>query len=104
MRDTIVDAQLKRNDAVGSREFIVSRGIAVYLLPDGNRQRALSKEVEQAFSSFKRKIIKLNREYNVAMPEDALKTRGEIIKTGLPGDPIVKKMWQQRPASGWSVK
>ena len=104
LRDTIVDAQLKRNDAVGSREFIVSRGIAVYLLPDGNRQRALSKEVEQAFSSFKRKIIKLNREYNVAMPEDALKTRGEIIKTGLPGDPIVKKMWQQRPASGWSVK
>ena len=61
----------------------------------------LSKEVEQSFSTFKRAVLKLNREYNIAMPEDALKIRGQIIKTGLPGDPIVKKMWQQRPAAGW---
>ena len=101
LRNKIVDAQLKRNAAIGSREFIVSRGVASYLLPDGEKQRTLSKDVEQSFSAFKRTILKLNREYNIAMPEDALKIRGQIIKTGLPGDPIVKKMWQQRPAAGW---
>jgi hypothetical protein len=102
LRNRIVEEQLKLPYKKGSREFIVSRGIAAYLLPDGNRQRALTGEVENSFSSFKRAILKLNREYNIAMPEDALKIRGQIIKTGLPGDPIVKKMWQQRPAAGWS--
>ena len=101
LRNKIVEAQLKRNAVMGSREFIVSRGIASYLLPDGEKQMTLSKEVEQSFSTFKRAVIKLNREYNIAMPEDALKIRGQIIKTGVPGDPIVKKMWQQRPAAGW---
>lgn len=101
LRDKIIEEQLKRNAVTGSREFIVSRGIASYLLPDGEKQRTLSKEVEQSFSIFKRDILKLIREYNIAMPEDALKIRWQIIKTGLPGDPIVKKMWQQRPANGW---
>lgn len=101
LRDKIVEEQLKRDAEIGSRGFIVSRGIAAYLLPDGEKQNTLSKDVEQSFSVFKRAILKLNREYNIAMPEDALKIRGQIIKTGLPGDPIVKKMWQQRPAAGW---
>ena len=103
LRNKIVNAQLKRPAPVGSRDFIVSRGIAAYLLPDGKTQRALSKDVEVAFSTFKRAILKLNREYNIAMPEEALKIRGQIIKTGLPGDPIVKKMWQQRPSGGWGA-
>ncbi len=101
LRNKIVNEQLNRNAAKGSREFIVSRGIAVYLLPECEQQKTLSVEVEQSFSLFKRTILQLNREYNIAMPEDALKLRGKIIKMGLPGDPIVKKMWQQRPASGW---
>ena len=101
LRNKIVEAQLKRGAVKGSREFIVSRGVASYLLPDGTKQRTLSKEIEQSFASLKREILKLNREYNIAMPEEALKIRGKIIKNGLPGDPIVKKMWQQRPAAGW---
>ena len=102
LRNRIVAAQLNRQAPLGSREFIVSRGIAVYLLPDGKQQRELSAQMEQAFSILKRTVLKLNRDYNIAMPEEALKLRGQIIKTGLPGDPIVKKMWQQRPAAGWS--
>ena len=101
LRNKIVEAQLKREAVKGSREFIVSRGIASYLLPDGEKQRILAKEIEQSFSSLKKVILKLNREYNIAMPEEALKIRGQIIKSGLPGDSMVKKMWQQRPASGW---
>ena len=102
LRNKIVENQLKRQAEMGSREFIVSRGVAVYLLPDGALQRELSQKMEQSFSILKRTVLKLNREYNIAMPEDALKIRTRIIKTGLPGDSIVKKMWQQRPAAGWS--
>ena len=100
-RNRIVEEQLNRKAAPGTREFIISRGIAVYLLPDGEKQRNLSRDIEQSFSKLKREILKLNREYSIAMPEDALKIRGKIIKAGIPGDSIVKKMWQQRPASGW---
>ena len=101
LRNKIVTEQVNRPAAAGSREFIVSRGIAAYLLPDGEQQKKLAGEVELAYSAFKRNILKLNREFNIAMPEEALKIRARIIKTGLPGDSIVKKMWQQRPASGW---
>ena len=101
LRNRIVEEQMKRPYKNGSREYIVARGIAAYLLPDGDMQKALAKDVEKAFSLFKRNILNLNRAYNVAMPEEALKLRKQIIKLGLPGDPIVKKMWQQRPATGW---
>ena len=101
LRNKIVSAQLKYPAAIGTREFIISRGIAVYLLPDGRQQALLTQQIEKSFSTFKQKILKLNREYNIAMPEEAVKIRGQIIKIGLPGDAIVKKMWQQRPLRGW---
>lgn len=101
-RDRIVQEQLSRSAAPGSRQFLVSHGIAAYLLPDSAPRHAeLNAQLEQSFRTFKREILKLNREYNIAMPEDALKIRSEIVRIGLPGDPILKKMWNQRPASGW---
>lgn len=103
LRDRIVEEQLKYPAAFGTREFIVSRGLASYLLPDGIKQKNLCGEVERSYTVFKKNLLNLNREFNIAMPEEALKIRAKIIKTGLPGDSIVKKMWQQRPAAGWGV-
>lgn len=101
LRDRIVEEQLKYPALPGTREFIVSRGIASYLLPDGEKQKNLCGEVERSYTVFKKNLLNLNRDFNIAMPEEALKIRAKIIKTGLPGDSIVKKMWQQRPAAGW---
>lgn len=100
-RNEIVERQLKRPSASGSREFLVSRGIAAYLAPE-KKAAELNPELEKSFSAFKRELLTLNREYNIAMPEDALRIRNRIIKVGLPGDPILKRMWKQRPAAGWS--
>ncbi len=101
LRDKIIDKHLQRHTTVGSREFIVSRGIAVYLLPDGKRHSELSEQLKVAFAANKKEILKQGKAYTLAMPEEALKIRLQIIQTGLPGDSVVKKMWQQRPASGW---
>ena len=103
-RNKIVQAELARNAKPGTREFLISRGISAYLLPEGKQKADLEVELERSFSTLKRKILILNRDYTLAMPEEALEIRGKIIQTGLPGDAIVKKMWQQRPATGWSGK
>lgn len=100
-RDEIIAAQQKMAAAPDSREFIISRGIAAYLAPDGQAKREIELKVEKAFGALKRKILILNRDFNMAMPEDAIVIRGKIIAVGLPGDSIVKKMWQQRPTAGW---
>ena len=60
LRNKIVTEQVNRPAAAGSREFIVSRGIAAFLLPDGEQQKKLAGEVELAYSAFKRNILKLN--------------------------------------------
>ncbi len=101
MRDRIVEEQLALEYAPGGRQFMVSRGIAAYLSPESDKTSELCSLLEKSFSIFKQEILKLNREYNIAMPEEALKIRGQIIDIGLPGDPILKKMWQQRPEGGW---
>ena len=101
-RDKIVQSELAREVSPGTREFLISRGIAAYLLPDGKQKADLEAELEKSFSTLKLKMRGLNTKYNLAMPEEALKIRGQIIQTGLPGDANLKKMWQQRPATGWS--
>ena len=101
-RDRIIRLHLERKDAPESREYLISRGIAAFLLSDGDEKRRLEGELGTAFSALKRKIQKLNKDYTMSLPADQLKIREEIIRKGLPGDAVVKRMWGQRPASGWS--
>ena len=99
-RDSIIKAQLARNYPKGSREHIVSRGIAAYL--SSGDIAPLEQEIADSFSVYKQNVLKLNKEYSLSMPTEQMTIRGKIIKTGLPGNPILKTMWQQRPAEGWS--
>ena len=103
-RDKIAADQLKRPAKPGTREHLISRGIAAYLLPDGKIKRDLEADIGKSFALLKRNILLLNREFNLAMPEDAVVIRAKIIRTGLPGDSIVRKMWMQRPSAGWGDK
>lgn len=48
------------------------------------------------FLQFRQQLQLLNSQYNAAMPEDAIKIREKILAAGLPGDPIVKRMWGLR--------
>ena len=101
-RDRIVQTELARKVSPGTREFLISRGIAAYLLPECKQKTLLEADLEKSFSTLRRNVLLLNRDYTLAMPEEALRIRGQILQTALPGDAILKKMWQQRPATGWS--
>ena len=101
-RDKIVRSEASREAKPETREFLISRGIAAYLLPEGKQKADLEAELEKSFSALKRKILVLYRDYTLAMPDEALQIRSKILRAGLPGDESLKKMWQQRPATGWS--
>ena len=45
-----------------------------------------------------RELVPLDREYEGAPPERQLEIIRSVLKGGLPGDPLTKKMWLRRPA------
>ena len=105
--NTIIAREQSRKYPQLSREFLISRGIVLYLLPDNKskEKEAIQKQLIATFSKFKReKISKLYEAYNLAFDtdrEEAKRIRYRIIRTGLPGDRIVKNMWKDRPVRGW---
>ncbi len=44
-------------------------------------------------------LLRLNDEYTMANPARQIEIRNEILKSGLPGDPIVRRMWAFRDAA-----
>ena len=56
-----------------------------------------SEESLEAFSSdvknLRNPIIRLARDYNSAVPEEKIRIRDTILEQGLPGDPVVRRMW-----------
>ena len=97
LRDEIVKNVKKRLAKLdkGKREYFIAHGIAYALDPQGysyTERESIAKE----FSAFRVSMQELNRKYNTVMPEEAIKIRDQILKSGLPGDPVVKRMWSLR--------
>ena len=53
-------------------------------------------EVEAFTRDFKKMrlpLIKLSRDYNSASDEQKIEIRDSILRQGIPGDPVVRRMW-----------
>lgn len=94
-RKAIIDRQMARDDKRNSREFLVSRGIALYLSSDSDpASMALKAELLSSFKSYKRNLIVMKEEkYDPAAPEEQIRLRKEMLKIGLPGHKFIKDMW-----------
>ena len=44
-------------------------------------------------------LIKLNEGYTLAPPTRQIEIRNEILEKGLPGDPLVRRMWAMKDAA-----
>lgn len=44
-------------------------------------------------------LLRLNNEYTLAAPARQIEIRNEILRNGLPGDPIVRRMWSLRDSA-----
>ena len=97
LRDRIIDNMHKRIAAAkaGSREYFIAHGIA-YTLKKGSYDKAMLQKLGKEFADFRTRLQDMSRQYNEALPEDAIKLRDAVLKVGLPGDPVVKRMWSLR--------
>lgn len=97
LRDRIVKDMQMRLKSVrkGSREYFIAHGIA-YAFDPHKYSFEQRKKIAGEFAAFRVRLQDLNRQYNTALPEEAIKIRDQILKEGIPGDPVVKRMWSLR--------
>lgn len=44
-------------------------------------------------------LLRMNEEYTLAAPTRQIEIRAAVLKAGLPGDPVVRRMWAMRDAA-----
>jgi hypothetical protein len=76
-----------------SRRSLIGRALAIHLAPDGRFSRDVCEKVADDFKKFRLPLVLLNNEYDAATPERGIQLRTQIMAKGLPGDPIVRRMW-----------
>lgn len=76
-----------------SRRSIMGRAIAIHLAPDGRFSHEVCEKVAEDFKKFRLPLVKLNNDYDASTPEKAIEIRNQVMAIGIPGDPIVRRMW-----------
>ena len=79
-------------ESASARERILRKAIVFFLSPGEVRETELenfSRELKQ----MRTPLIRLGRDYNTASDERRIRIRDEILSRGIPGDPVVRRMW-----------
>lgn len=76
-----------------ARSRIIAYGIVIMIGSPDVISDQLKEDFVKEFKNLRQPIIKLNREYNNVPPEQAIDIRDSILRQGLPGDGIVRRMW-----------
>lgn len=79
-----------------TREGLIANGIALLLAGKNDLPEGAADKYAAALKAYRRDLMKLNNEFASAAPERAIQIRNEILARGLPGDPLVRKMWAKR--------
>ena len=79
-----------------TREGLIANGIAMLLAGKKDLPADAAEAYKKALQNYRKPLIKLNSEFSTALPERAVQIRDEIIRRGLPGDPLVRSMWSKR--------
>ncbi|MFA5101461.1 MAG: FHA domain-containing protein, partial [Candidatus Omnitrophota bacterium] len=82
------------------RDALLSSGILLVvgrdssqILMDGVR---LDEWSNRKLNDLRAELLTLDREYQLASPERQIEIREEILRLGLPGDPVVRQYWLRR--------
>lgn len=93
LRDSMIAALRKEPFEPLSRRAILCRGLVIYFSPADTLDKKFRDDFALAFKTFREPIATWNNAYETASPEKAIELRKKILQTGLPGDPIVRRMW-----------
>ena len=75
-----------------ARQAVLAKAIVLFLADEqdsGPKTEAFCNEVKR----LRLPLIRLGRDYNTAPDERKIVIRDRILQTGLPGDPVVRRMW-----------
>jgi len=76
-----------------TRRSLLGRALALHLAPSGRFSRDVCEKVAEDFKKYRVPLVKLNNDYDTAPPEKAIELRSQILAVGIPGDPVVRRMW-----------
>ena len=74
------------------REKILREAILIFLSPGEIPESELEK-FSREVKKMRAPLIRLGRDYNTAADERRIQIRDEILRRGIPGDPVVRRMW-----------
>jgi len=102
-RDDLVQRVMRIATEVEDRPALMAAGIA-YRLAANTADLKIKDEVllnylVRNMQDNRTRLRELGQEYDLAAPARQIAVRDEILKLGLPGDPIVKRMWSSSTAS-----
>ena len=79
-----------------TRPGLIANGIAIFLAGRGDLPAERPEQYSAALKKYREELIRLDKEFTTALPERAIQIRDAILARGLPGDPLVRKMWSKR--------
>ncbi len=98
-RDALVAVMVTKAEADSGRAGLIAGGIVARLATTDKVQIQNARPQEWVAAGLKRlraTLLRLNDEYSLAAPARQIEIRNEIMKNGLPGDPLVRRMWAFR--------
>ncbi|HEY8240170.1 MAG TPA: hypothetical protein VIH35_01925, partial [Kiritimatiellia bacterium] len=102
-RDDLVQRVIRIATEVEDRPALMAAGIAYRLAANTAdlkiKDETLSAYLIRNMQGNRARLRELGQEYDLAAPARQIAVRDEILKLGLPGDPIVKRMWSSSTAS-----
>ena len=101
-RDAVVRKMLRMAGEETGRRALIAGGIALHLSTGGDEPRIdrtdLSKWLQAELKKNRAEVAELNGRFTMAPLRKQIEIRGEVLTRGLPGDPIVRRMWVMRSA------
>ena len=91
-RNKLAAKYFTAEDSKSLRESILSKAIAIFLM-GGEVKESDMESFARDFKKMRLPLIQLGREYNTASDEQKIEIRDSILRQGIPGDPVVRRMW-----------
>jgi hypothetical protein len=97
LRDEIITKVVRLASEQNDRPALIAAGIAYRLATDPSqvkiKDETLQQFVVRNMTDNRTQLRELSQNYDFATPAKQIEIRDQILALGLPGDPIVKRMW-----------
>jgi len=104
LRNGMVKVLVTKASSSSGREALIAAGIACRMLSGETTASIGRKPIKEwlviELRNHRKEILKLNDEFSMASLEEQVTIRNKVLALGLPGDPVVRRMWAMRDASG----